>query len=45
MYPDTRLVKIGSFTQAKTSKLLGQHHSKYQLPKYLKSILCNWTQQ
>ena len=41
----TRHVKIGSFTQAKTSKLLGLHHSKYQLPKYLKSILCNWTQQ
>ena len=41
----TRHVKIGSFTQAKTSKLLGLHHSKYQLPKYLKSTLCNWTQQ
>ena len=41
----TRHVKIGSFTQAKTCELLGQHHSRYQLPKYLKSTLCNWTQQ
>ena len=40
-----RHVKIGSFTQAKTCELLGQHHSRYQLPKYLKSTLCNWTQQ